>query len=154
MNTELWIVIFPTIHYSLFTIHFLGGPDRIRTGDLSIANAALYQLSYRPGHVNKKPRLICGATDSTPWGDYTRKRCQIWFRFEYGWLLLMNWNIGLASKGKYIFYRHLQSLSTADKIELCTSGTTAKKTLKKVLPVADLFWSAWLTTAQVDEKSL
>ena len=24
------------------------GPDRIRTGDLSIANAALYQLSYRP----------------------------------------------------------------------------------------------------------
>lgn len=25
-----------------------GGPDRSRTGDLSIANAALYQLSYRP----------------------------------------------------------------------------------------------------------
>ena len=42
------------------------GPDRIRTGDLSIANAALYQLSYRPGHVNKKPRLIMRGYNSTP----------------------------------------------------------------------------------------
>ena len=28
---------------------FCGGPERIRTADLCNANAALYQLSYRPG---------------------------------------------------------------------------------------------------------
>ena len=30
----------------------VGGPDRIRTGDLRIANAALYQLSYGPSYQN------------------------------------------------------------------------------------------------------
>ena len=29
-------------------VHYLGGPDRDRTGDLYIANVALCQLSYRP----------------------------------------------------------------------------------------------------------
>ena len=29
-----------------------GGPDRIRTGDLLIANEALYQLSYGPVTLN------------------------------------------------------------------------------------------------------
>jgi hypothetical protein len=32
-------------------VSFYSGPDRTRTGDLYIANVALYQLSYRPNHV-------------------------------------------------------------------------------------------------------
>ena len=34
------------------------GPDRSRTGDLRNANAALYQLSYRPVVLNNSVRII------------------------------------------------------------------------------------------------
>ena len=35
-------------YYQTLIFSHLGGPDRIRTGDLLIANEALYQLSYGP----------------------------------------------------------------------------------------------------------
>ena len=37
-------------------------------------------------------------------------------------------------KGKYVFYLDLLMLSTADKIDICTSGTTAKRISKKQPP--------------------
>lgn len=37
---------------------FCGGPERIRTADLCNANAALYQLSYRPGKPAKVRHLL------------------------------------------------------------------------------------------------
>jgi hypothetical protein len=47
--------------------------------------------------------------------DYTRKRCQSWFLFEYDWLFLMNWiTLPLSIKGKNIFYRASRPLSTAN----------------------------------------
>ena len=76
------------------------GPDRIRTGDLSIANAALYQLSYRPvfgiqfkfvkcALSIKKPRLRAGLPIrlSTRSNNYTAT-FPSWVKL-YGWLFLM-----------------------------------------------------------------
>src|SRR5690606_7625719 len=42
-----------------FTAGFLGGPERARTADLCVANAALSQLSYRPSPLSCS---VCLAT--------------------------------------------------------------------------------------------
>ncbi len=44
-----------------------GGPEEIRTLDLSDANRTLYQLSYRPIYVIKKEKKNPNATCSGFW---------------------------------------------------------------------------------------
>lgn len=117
--------------------HTLCGPDRIRTGDLIIANDALYQLSYGPetrelssnnkkcARGIKKPRL-CGVIQDSQEDAYcTHDNIPMVFRL-YGELFLMN-NFLLISLGnwreinkkvypntsKCIFYASLLVLSTS-----------------------------------------
>ena len=113
------------------------GPDRIRTGDLIIANDALYQLSYGPetqmssnnkksARGIKKPRL-CGVIRNSQEDAYcTHDNIPMVFRL-YGELFLMN-NFLLISLGnereinkkvypntsKCIFYASLPVLSTRE----------------------------------------